>query len=165
MVKYMFFTLKEYLIGAFLAALVYFGIALSPASCSRTVGPENGKLVDSVLVIRHDTIRTIDSVLKKRVVYVDTGRIEYIHDTLDSIIKPIGNENICIAENQLRQCVKCQDSLSAFKQKASIDSQTIDTLSNIAKKIPDTIKACTLGEQAKSFGLGTLFGIAIRSLF
>lgn len=157
-------TIKTWLLGL-LVAFAIFGYIVAPLNkCSRAVGPENGKRVDTVLTIRHDTIRSIDSVLKKRVVYVDTGRIEYIHDTLDSIIKPIGNENICIAENQLRQCVKCQDSLSAFKQKDSIDSQTIDSLAKIAKT-PDTIKACSFTEQAKSFGLGTLFGITLRSFF
>lgn len=127
----------------------------------------NGKAeakVESVLVIRHDTLRTIDTLLKKKIIYRDTGRIEYIHDDLNDAIPPIGDENVSIAENQLRECMKCKDSLDAYKQIVAVDSSTIDTLSKLAKRV-DTIKACTFTEQAKSFGLGTLFGVAIRSLF
>ena len=125
----------------------------------------NGKAeakVESVLVIRYDTLRTIDTLLKKKIIYRDTGRIEYIHDDLDKITPPIGDENVCIAENQLRQCVKCQDSLEAFKLKSSIDSQTIDTLTKIAK---NKEASPTLIDDAKKVGVGVLIGIAIKSLF
>lgn len=157
-------SLKSLGLGAFLAALVYFGIALSPASCSRAVGPENGKRVDTVLTIRHDTIKVLKDSLRTKIVYVDTGRIDTIEKILDAEVPPIGDENICISENQLRECVKCRDSLEYTKKVIAIDSQTIDTLSKLAKKV-DTIKACSIAEQAKSFWIGTLFGIALRSLF
>lgn len=149
-------------------ALVWLALILACLGVSRcsksfqqpTIGPR----IDSIIVVRHDTINRIDTVLKKKVIYRDTGRIEYIHDDLDKAIPPIGNENVMIAENQLRECMKCRDSLEAYKQIVAVDSQTIDTLSKLAKKV-DTVKACTITEQAKSFGLGALFGIAIKSLF
>ena len=158
--------LRNLALGLVVAGLFALSVVGALGSCNRPVPPSNGKRIDSILVVRHDTIRVIDSVLKKRVVYVDTGRIEYIHDTLDSIIKPIGNENICIAENQLRQCVKCQDSLEAFKQKSIIDSVALDSVAKIAKTVPDTIKITpSVLDRVKDLGAGFLIGAGIRSFF
>lgn len=158
--------MKEYIIGAFLAFALMIGIQLSSCNRNTAEGAGNGKRVDSVLVVRHDTIRTIDTLLKKKIIYRDTGRIEYIHDDLDKITPPIGDENVCIAENQLRQCVKCQDSLESFKMKSSIDSQTIDTLTKLAKTAPDTIKITpSILDRVKDFGAGLLVGVGIRSFF
>lgn len=156
--------IKNWLLGAIVAIAFALTVVGALSHCKDPVHPSNGKRVDSVLVIHRDTIRTIDTLLKKKIIYRDTGRIEYIHDDLDKEIPPIGDENVCIAENQLRECMKCKDSLEAYKQIVAVDSQTIDTLSKLAKRV-DTIKACTITEQAKSFGLGALFGIAIKSLF
>lgn len=153
--------------GFWLAMLVAFTLAIVGAlgRCSPAVEPLVTKQkVDSVLVIRHDTIKVINDSLRTKIVFVDTGRIDTVERILDVKVPPIGDENICIAENQLRQCVKCQDSLEAYKKIVAIDSVAIDSLSKLAKT-PDTIKACSMKEQAKSFGLGTLFGITLRSLF
>ena len=158
--------MKEYIIGAFLAFALMIGIQLSSCNRNTVEGAGNGNRVDSVLVIRHDTIRTIDTLLKKKIIYRDTGRIEYIHDDLDKSVPPIGDENVMIAENQLRQCMKCQDSLESFKLKSSIDSQTIDTLTKLAKTVPDTIKITpSILDRVKDFGAGLLVGAGIRSFF
>lgn len=149
-------------LGAILALL---GILGAFALHKPTVGPlVTSQKVDSVLVVRHDTIKVLRDSLRTKIVYIDTGRVDTVEKILDAEVPPIGDENICIAENQLRQCAKCIDSLEYTKKVIAIDSQVIDSLSKLAKthKIE---KACTLGEQAKAFGLGTLFGATLRSLF
>ena len=158
--------LRKWLILA-LVGLALILATLGVSRCSKTFQqPTIGPRIDSIIVVRHDTIRTIDTLLKKKIIYRDTGRIEYIHDDLDKITPPIGNENVCIAENQLRQCVKCQDSLESFKLKSSIDSQTIDTLTKLAKTVPDTIKITpSILDRVKDFGVGLLVGAGIRSFF
>lgn len=158
--------LRKWLILA-LVGLALILACLGVSRCSKSFQqPTIGPRIDSIIVVRHDTINRIDTVLKKRVIYRDTGRIEYIHDDLDKVVPPIGNENVCIAENQLRQCMKCQDSLEAFKLKSSIDSQTIDTLSKLAKTVPDTIKIKPpITQRLKDAGIGFLLGVATRSFF
>ena len=159
-------SLNKQLITVLISIAIMIGIQLSSCNRSSTVGATIGKKVDTVLVVRHDTLRTIDSVLKDRIIYRDTGRIEYVHDALNEIVKPIGNENICIAENQLRQCVKCQDSLEAYKQIVAVDSATIDTLSKLAKTVPDTVKIVpSVLDRVKDIGVGVLIGAGIRSFF
>lgn len=115
-------------------------------------------------MVRYDTINKIQTELKIKTIYIDTGRIEYVHDTLDRWIKPVGNENVCIAENQLRECVKCHDSLEYSKKVNLIDSVTIDSLSKLAKKI-DTIKVNDTWTRIKDIGTGMLIGAGIRSFF
>lgn len=138
---------------------------LGVSRCSKTFQqPTIGPRIDSIIVVRHDTINRIDTLLKKKIIYRDTGRIEYIHDDLDKITPPIGNENVCIAENQLRQCVKCQDSLEAYKKIVSVDSSTIDTLSKLAKAIPDTVKP-PITQRLKDVGIGFLLGTGVGSFF
>lgn len=160
----MFSTLKNWLLGL-LVAFAIFGCIVAPLNrCTPTVGPENGKRVDTVLQVRHDTIKVLKDSLRVKIVYRDTGRIEYIHDDLDKAVPPIGDENVMIAENQLRECMKCRDSLEFTKKVIAVDSQTIDSLAKIAKA-PQIEKTCTFTEQVKSFGMGTLFGITIRSFF
>ena len=157
-------SIKKWLLGLFVAVAFALTVIGAFGQCSKPVPPSNVKRVDTVLQVRHDTITKIEERLKKQIVYVDTGRIEYIHDTLDRIIPPIGNENICIAENQLRQCVKCQDSLAAYKDRAKVDSVALDSVAKITKANPDTVKP-PITQRLKDFGAGVLVGIGFRSLF
>lgn len=155
---------REFVIGVVLAGLVWLGITSCNKPIVSTVKTDTAK-VNKVIEWKHDTVKQIDIQLKKQIVYVDTGRIVYIHDTLDRIIPPIGDENVCIAENQLRQCVKCQDSLIAYKQKVNIDSITLDSVAKIAKKTPDTVMANSTWTRIKDLGTGMLVGAGLRSLF
>ena len=159
-------NIRNWLLGLFVTVAFALTVIGAFGQCNKPVPTSTGQRVDTVLKVRHDTITKIEERLKKQVIYVDTGRIEYIHDTLDRIVPPIGNENICIAENQLRQCVKCQDSLAAYKDRANADSIVLDSVAKIAKAVPDTIeKAPSILDRAKDFGVGMLVGIGLRSLF
>lgn len=158
--------IKNWAFGAFVAVAFALTIIGALGQCSKPVPTSNGQRVHTVLQVRHDTITKIEERLKKQIVYVDTGRIEYVHDTLDRIVPPIGDENVCIAENQLRQCVKCQDSLVAYKDRAKVDSIALDSVAKIAKTVPDTIeKAPSILDRAKDFCVGVLVGAGLRSLF
>lgn len=165
MINY-FNKIKDFLIWMATMAIIVFALCgLHQCDLNTSKVPQNGNKVDTVLVVRHDTINKIKLELKIKTIYIDTGRIEYIHADLDKVVPPIGNENVCIAENQLRQCMKCQDSLEAYKQIVAVDSQTIDTLSKLAKKV-DTIKiAPSILDRAKDFGAGFLVGAGIKLLF
>jgi hypothetical protein len=156
--------LTKTILGAFAGIVFMLCVIFALDRCTPAVGTGNGARVESVLVVRHDTIKVLKDSLRTKIVYIDTSRIDTVEKILDAEVPPIGDENICISENQLRECVKCKDSLDVYKNIVAIDSQTIDTLSNIAKT-PQIEKTCTLGEQVKSFGMGTLFGITIRSFF
>lgn len=154
--------LRQWLILA-LVGLALILATLGVSRCSKTFQqPTIGPRIDSIIVERTDTLLKLDTILKKKVIYRDTGRIEYIHDDLDKSVPPIGNENIMIAENQLRECMKCKDSLEAYKQIVAVDSGTIDTLSKLAK---NKEAPPTLIDDAKKVGLGILIGITLKSLF
>ena len=155
--------LKNWLLGL-LVTFALFGTVVAPLNrCSPAVPPPNAK-IDTVLQVRHDTIKVLKDSLRVKIIYRDTGRIEYIHDDLDNAIPPIGNENVMIAENQLRDCMKCRDSLEFTKKVIAVDSQTIDSLTKIAKKIPYTVKP-PITQRLKDIGVGVLVGIGFRSLF
>lgn len=159
-------SIKKWLLGLFVAVVFALTLIGALGQCNKPVPASNGKHVETVLQVRHDTITKIEERLKKQIVYVDTGRIEYIHDTLDRIVPPIGNENICIAENQLRQCVKCQDSLVAYKDRAKVDSVALDSVAKIAKATPDTvIEKPSITGRLKDFGAGLLVGAGLRSFW
>ena len=160
-----FKTISGWLWGIF-AAFAFFGSIMGALDkCSPTVPPSNAK-IDTVLQVRHDTIKVLKDSLRTKFVYIDTSRIDTVEKILDTEVPPIGDENICIAENQLRECVKCQDSLEYSKKVIAIDSQTIDSLAKIAKTVPDTIKiAPSVLDRAKDIGMGMLIGVGIRSFF
>lgn len=154
--------LKIFGFGAILAALIGLWVVLSPASCSRAVGPENGKRVDTVLVKRTDTLHTIDTLRKTRIKYIDTSHIDTVHDILDSLI-PIDSAdndgNQVIAANQLREAVKWKDSLNTCIEMRKVDSVALDTLGKLAKQVPDTIKP-PITQRLKDVGIGFLLGLA-----
>ena len=160
-------TIKDWLLGLFVAVAFALTVIGALGRCSKPVHPPNGQQVDTVLVHHRDTIVTLDTILKTRIKYIDTSRIDTVHDILDSLI-PIdtadNDGNQVIAANQLREAVKWKDSLNTCLDMRKVDSIALDSVSKLAKNV-DTIKACTFTEQAKSFGLGALFGIAIKSLF
>lgn len=134
--------------------------------CKGPVGTSSAK-IDTIIIEHMDTIVKLDTLRKTRIKYIDTSKIVVVHDMLDSII-PIdtadNDGNQMIAANQLREALRWKDSLNTCIEFRKVDSIALDTMSKLAKRV-DTIKACTITEQAKSFGLGALFGIAIRSFF
>lgn len=162
-----FKQVSGWLWGAFLAVSLAIGVVVAFGKCSPAVPTPNAKArVDSVLVVRHDTIKIMKDSLRTKIVYIDTSRVDTVEKILDSEVPPIGDENVCIAENQLRQCVKCQDSLETYKKIVSVDSGTIDSLSKIAKSVPDTVKEKPpITQRLKDFGAGLLVGAGIRSFF
>ena len=77
-----------------------------------------------------------------------------------------------ITIGQERQCLECKDSLNYYKDRSKIDSATLDSISKIVKEAQQTVdtkkpKSTLEKIQASSvsFGLGTLVGITLRSLF
>ena len=160
-------SIKKWLLGLFVAVAFALTVIGAFGQCSKPVPTSNGKRVDTVLQVRHDTIVALDTILKTRIKYIDTSRIDTVHDILDSLIHidtADNDGNQVIAANQLRVAVKWKDSLNTCIDMRKVDSVALDTLGKLTKKV-DTIKACSITEQAKSFGLGALFGIAIKSLF
>lgn len=165
MVKCMFSRLKQWAFGAFVS--IAFALSIGAlGQCSKPVHQSSAK-IDTIILEHRDTIVKLDTILKTRIKYIDTSRIDTVHDILDRII-PIdtadNDGNQVIAANQLREAVKWKDSLNTCLDMRKVDSVALDTMSKLAKKV-DTIKACTITEQAKSFGLGALIGIGLGSLF
>ena len=159
-------SIKKWLLGLFVAIAFALTVIGALGQCSKPVPHSNGK-IDTIILEHRDTIVKLDTIRKTRIKYIDTSRIDTVHDILDSLI-PINTADIdgnqVIAANQLREAVKWKDSLNTCLDMRKVDSIALDTLGKLAKKV-DTIKACSITEQAKSFGLGALFGIAIRSFF
>ena len=159
-------SIKKWLTGLFVAIAFALSVIGAFGQCSKPVPISNDK-IDTIILEHRDTIVKLDTIRKTRIKYIDTSRIDTVHDMLDSLI-PINTAdsdgNQVIAANQLREAVKWKDSLNTCLDMRKVDSIALDTLGKLAKKV-DTIKACSITEQAKSFGLGALFGIAIKSLF
>ena len=161
--------IKNWLLGLFVAIAFALSVIGALGQCSKPVPPSNGKRVDTVLVHHRDTIVTLDTILKTRIKYIDTSRIDTVHDILDRII-PIdtadNDGNQVIASNQLREAVKWKDSLNTCLDMHKVDSIALNSVAKIAKTVPDTIKiAPSVLDRAKDFGAGLLVGAGLRSLF
>ena len=149
-------------------AIIIFALSgLHQCDLNGSKAPQNGNKVDTVLVHHTDTITKLDTILKTRIKYIDTSRIDTVHDILDSLI-PIdtadNDGNQVIASNQLREAVKWKDSLNTCIEFRKVDSIALDTMSKIARAKPDTIKP-PITQRLKDFGVGMLVGIGVRSLF
>lgn len=158
--------LKNWLLGL-LVAFAIIGCIVAPLNrCSPTVPPPNAK-IDTVLQVRHDTIVKLETLLKVRVKYIDTSRIDTVHDILDHYI-PIDTSdndgNQVIAANQLREAVKWKDSLNTCIEMRKVDSVTLDSVAKIAIKPPDTIKP-PITQRLKDVGVGFLIGVGFKGLF
>lgn len=145
--------------------MLLFG-ALSINRCTKQAQDSSIAKIDTILVIRHDTLVRLDSVLKVKVKYIDTSRIDTVHEILDHYI-PIDTSdndgNQVIAANQLREAIKWKDSLNTCLEMRNVDSVALDSISSIAKEKPQ--QNWSLIDRAMDFGTGILVGAGIRSLF
>lgn len=163
-----FNKVRNWLLGAFVAIAFALSVVGALGQCSAPVPTQNGK-IDTVLVERRDTIVKLDTLRKTRIKYIDTSRIDTVHDMLDSII-PIdtadNDGNQMIAANQLREALRWKDSLNTCLDMRKVDSIALDTMSKIARSVPDTIKITpSVFDRVKDFGAGLLVGAGIRSFF
>lgn len=171
MVKYYILQLKQWAFGAVVAVAFALTVIGAFGQCSKPVGSPVTRQVDTVLVHRTDTLHKIDSVLKTKTKWIDTSKIIVIHDTFNVILPPesteIANDDTQIITNgQMRESLKWHDSLQSCKESRKVDSVALDSVSKLAKTVPDTIeKAPSLLDRAKDFGVGVLVGIGFRSLF
>lgn len=161
--------IKQWAFGAFVAVAFSLSVIGALGQCSKPVPTSNGQQVDTVLVHHRDTIVTLDTILKTRIKYIDTSRIDTVHDILDSLI-PIdtadNDGNQMIAANQLREALRWKDSLNTCIEFRKVDSIALDTMSKIARTVPDTIKIKPpITQRLKDAGIGFLLGFATRSLF
>lgn len=161
-------TLKETAL-ALLVTLVFISAVFGLAKCDKADTDASRAKADTILVTRHDTLVKLDTVLKTRIKYIDTSRIDTVHDILDHYI-PIdasdNDGNQVIASNQLRAAVKWKDSLNTCLEMRKVDSSALDTLGKLAKQVPDTIKITpSVWDRVKLFGSGVLVGAGIRSFF
>lgn len=161
--------LKNWALGLVVACLFALSVVGALGQCSKPVGSPVTREVDTVLIHRTDTLRKLDTVLKTRIKYIETVRIDTVHDILDSLI-PIDSSdsdgNQVIAANQLREAIKWHDSLSTCKEMRKVDSVALDSVAKIAKTVPDTIKITpSILDRAKDIGIGILLGAGIRSFF
>ena len=115
---------------------------------------------------RTDTIKVLDTVLQTKIKYIKTAPDTVIVERFDSVFVKSPTDTVLtkISIGQERQCLECKDSLNYYKDRSKIDSVTLDSVVKVAKS-QDMKKACSIKEQASSFGLGTLFGIGLRLLF
>ena len=147
--------MKEYIIGAFLAFALMIGIQLSSCNRNTAEGAGNGKRIDSVLVIHHDTLIRIDSVLKIKIKRIETMPDTEIVNIFDTIFADTGHsDTVKTTVYAERECLKCVDSLQACKNVITVDSSTIDSLAKIGKeKAPES---GGLIHDLKVFGSGFL---------
>lgn len=158
-------TIKNCILGL-LAAFSIFGYIVAPLNrCSPAVPTPNAK-IDTVLQVRHDTLIKLDTILKDKIKIIkaapdtviikqfDTTFLADDSDTTKTVTTVGAERKALIVKDSLIWCLASRD----------VDSATIDSLTKLAKT-PYTIKACSFSEQAKSFGLGTLFGATLRSFF
>lgn len=169
MINY-FNKIKDFLIWIATMAIIIFALSrLHQCDLNGSKALQNGNKVETVLVHHTDTITKLDTILKTRIKYIDTSRIDTVHDILDSLI-PIdtadNDGNQVIAANQLREAVRWKDSLNTCLDMRKVDSIALDTLSKIAKATPDTIKITpSILDRTKDMGIGFLLVAGLRSLW
>lgn len=154
--------LKNWFLGLLVTFAIFGSVVGALDRCSPAVPTPNAK-IDTVLQVRYDTLVKLDTLLKVKVKYIDTSRIDTVHEILDHYI-PIDTSdndgNQVIAANQLREAVKWKDSLNTCIEMRKVDSVALDSISSIAKEKPQN--NWSLIDRAKDFGAGLLVGAGIR---
>lgn len=115
--------------------------------------------IKKIEVVRHDTLMKLDTILKYKIKVINDAPDSVVVYKIDSLY---GNNAHADTVFVSRELLKCKDSLGIEILKDTINTEAIMKIDTV---VGDTEKACSLKEQAKAFGLGTLFGITLRSFF
>ena len=115
--------------------------------------------IKKIEIVRHDTLMKLDTVLKYKIKEIDNAPDSVVVYKIDSLYGNIAHSDTVFVSREL---LKCKDSLDIEIKKDTINTEAIMKIDTV---VGDTEKACSLKEQAKAFGLGTLFGITLRSFF
>lgn len=152
-------TFKESVLIVFLALLLSgIGLFITNLFEAPTTAPR--VVYEQIIKERHDTLLVLDTILKYKIKKIESEPDTIIIQKVDSIY---GRTDTVFLGREL---LKCFDSLTTCKQKIQIDSSVLSKIDTLIPTVtPKTEKACTIKEQATSFGLGTLFGITLRSFF
>ena len=157
-------TVKNWLLGAFVAVAFLLTVIGALGQCNKPVGSPVTKQVDTLIQVRHDTFQKLDTVLSYKIKRIETVRIDTVEAEFDSAYADTTHDTVYISSNQLRESVKCIDSLANLKQKIAIDDMTIAKIDTVIHR--DTIeKAPSILDRAKDFGAGLLVGAGIKLLF
>lgn len=160
----MFSRLKNWLLGLFVAVAFALSVIGALGQCSKPVGSPVTKQVDTLIQIRHDTFQKLDTVLSYKIKRIETVRIDTVEAEFDSAYADTTHDTVYISSNQLRESVKCIDSLANLKQKIAIDDMTIAKIDTVVHR--DTIKEKpSITGRLKDFGVGVLVGAGLRSLW
>lgn len=150
-------------LGLVVACLFALSVVCALGQCSKPVGSPVTKQVDTVLLVRHDTLVHIDSVLKYKIKRIEVAPDTEIVKQFDTVFADTGHsDTVKTTVYAERECLKCVDSLQACKQMRKVDSVSIDTLGKLARKV-DTVKP-PITQRLKDVGIGALIGIGLRSL-
>lgn len=117
--------------------------------------------IKKIEVVRHDTLMKLDTVLKYKIKEINNAPDSVVVYKIDSLYGNSAHSDTVFISREL---LKCKDSLDIEIKKDTINTEAIMKIDTTVK-VGDTEKACSLKEQAKAFGLGTLFGITLRSFF
>ena len=156
--------IKQWAFGAVVAVAFALTVIGALGQCNKPVGSPVTKQVDTLIQVRHDTFQKLDTVLSYKIKRIETVRIDTVEAEFDSAYADTTHDTVYISSNQLRESVKCIDSLANLKQKIAIDDMTIAKIDTVIHR--DTIeKAPSILDRAKDFGVGMLVGIGLRSFF
>ena len=160
----MYGTLGSVVAGLLIILIVLWLLGLG------TLKPASNDKITPIIQKSIDTIRVLDTVLQTKIKTIKQAPDTVIVERFDSVFIKGPTDTVLtkITIGQERQCLACKDSLNYYKDRSKIDSATLDSISKIVKEAQQTVdtkKACSIKEQAQSFGLGTLFGITLRSFF
>ena len=156
--------IRDWLLGLFVAVAFLLTVIGALGQCSKPVGSPVTKQVDTLIQVRHDTFQKLDTVLSYKIKRIETVRIDTVEAEFDSAYADTTHDTVYISSNQLRESVKCIDSLANLKQKIAIDDMTIAEIDTVIHR--DTIKEKpSITGRLKDFGAGVLVGIGFGSLF
>ena len=147
---------KEVVLSVVLALLLS-GLCLCINQCSEAPMTPPRVVYEKIIEQHHDTLIKLDTILKYKIKKVESMPDTVVIKSLDTLY----NRHLDSVETY-RELLKCKDSLSICQTKVYLDTISLTKIDTL---IPKTEKACSFKEQATTFGLGTLFGITLRSFF
>lgn len=145
-----------------LAFLLFIEYSLHDSQYKALEASKNQSKIERIIERHTDTLKVLDTVLKYKIKQIEVEPDTVIIHKVDSVYGVTDTIHLG------RELLKCKDSLDICQTKVKIDTEVINKIDTVVKTIVTEKPKSTLEKiqaSSVSFGLGTLVGITLRSLF
>ena len=143
----------------FLAIALYTGAIVSLDKCKAPVASSSDK-VEHVLETRHDTLIKLDTILQDKIKYIKSAPETLIVKEFERVYTaPTDTTKVVTTVGAERKALIVKDSLTWCLACRKVDSESIDSLSKLAKEKP--LQSIDYKGYGLAVGAGVVLGIIL----